>query len=433
MTKGFLSKIQPDVWDIADYICAVLLALCYLLQHYVSLLYNAAITSMVLMSIYLIIRMIMDVSSIKLSNFCFVMVMLIYQAFRIVNHGTTLTEFGQSGVFMIFMLALALGKINVGFFVSACRVICLVASCLLILQYIFFYVFGVHLQLVITSLLIPAADQWILGAQTGLAGITGRIGNFYRPSAFFLEPAHVYLYMFPHIILILFDSKIDRKALLMAALISCGVVLSTSGMGIAAVMGIWSLFLLLRNEEDGSFSLKNVLRKRNLLLLLALLVVFALSVMFVPFIGRAVRRIFVPGNTGSTAITGRVRAALELISTLTPLQWFFGVADNTHGITFHIPGVLDILYRHGIIGLILSYEFYVKCLWKLRFSYKFVAAVILVTSFFSAHTHSTVGMLYYVLILFNGLQKLESIRSYDVLVPQSKANCFINKYFGWIF
>lgn len=404
MNGDRIAPKRDNYISVIDCVCAALLALCPLLQHYVGPLYNAGISALVLIAVYLIARMFQALPSIKPTSFNFVLIMVVYQTYRIVNHGTTLTEFGQSGVFIIFMLALALGKINIAFMLKVGRLICLAASACLILQYVCFYIFGFHLQLVPTSLLIPAAEQWILGAMTGLAGVTGRIGNFYRPSAFFLEPAHVYLYMFPYLILLLFDEKLDKKAVWMALLISCGIFLSTSGMGIGAVMGIWALFLVSRNEKDGTFSLKNIFRKRNLIIIGIMAVVFILAVIYVPFVGRAVRRVFVPGKTGSTAITGRISEALGMVSTMTPLQWLFGVADNTHGIEFHIPGVLDVLYRHGVIGFVLSYELYVKCICKLSFPYKFIGVVVLITSLFSAHTHSTIGMLIFLLILMSGFQ-----------------------------
>lgn len=196
----------------------------------------------------------------------------------------------------------------------------------------------------------------------------------------------------------------------MALLISAGMICSTSGMGIGATMGIWGLFLILRDERDGSFSIKNVFRKRNLIAAAILVVVFLVAVQNISFLRRAVTRIIVPGKTGSTAISGRTAKALELVSTMTVKQWFFGVADNTHGITFTVPGLLDVLYRHGLIGLILSYELYVKCIFKLKFSYKFIGVVILISSLLTGHTHSTVGMLYYVLVLMSGYHALEPDR-----------------------
>ncbi len=418
--------------NVGDMFIAIMLALFPLLQHYKGLIHNTAITALVVISGYLILRMIKDIPTVRFANIGFILPIVIYYLYRVVNHGTTITEIGQSLVLIVCLIALVLGKINTKAVIKVGRIVSIVASICMIVQYIAFYIFGVHLQMVATSLLIPSASQWILGAQTGLAGVTGRIGNFYRPSAFFLEPAHVYIYMIPQVILLLFEEKINKKSLLMAVLISLGIVLSTSGMGIAAVFGTWVLFIAFYNEKDGNFDFKNILRKRNLIAISIIIVLFILAAIYVPFVRQAVKRIFVPGRFGKNAITGRISKALKLVGTMGPLQWIFGVADNTHGLNTHMPGMLDVFYRHGIIGLLLSYELYVKCIFKLGIAYKFLGAVILVTSIFSAHTHSTIGMLFLLIFLFNGFQdrNTKEVRSYSEINPKNKVERFIAKLFS---
>ena len=402
---------------VLDAIFAASLALIPLLQHYVGPVYNAAITVLSVGAVYLAFKLLPELMSFNLSHISFVFITIIYQIYRVVNHGTTLVELGQSSVFIIFMVGIALGKINVCFMAWVAKCICLTASILLFVQYFCFYLLGFHIQLVPTSLFLESSEQWILCAQTGLAGITGKLGSFYRPSAFFLEPSHAYLYMFPVLTITLFEGKFDREAMWTAILISCGIVLTTSAMGIAAVLGLWCLFFLLRDERDGSFKLKNILRKRNLIAVGTVVVVFVLMVIFVPFVRNAVSRIFYT-KTGVTAISGRIRSAMKLICSMTPIQWIFGVADNIHGITFNVPGSLGALYRHGLIGLVMSYDLYIKCVYKLELPYKLISLIIIVTSFFSAHTHSTVGMLYFLLLLMCGFQSDES-RSIIVLSRKS--------------
>lgn len=384
-----------------DIIVAVLLAMCPILQHYKGLLFNSAITVLVISVPYLFIRMIPSAKNINFSSIKLVIPLIVYQLFRIINHGTTITEFGQSMVFIVIVVALAMKCINLSALVKVARGIAILASICLILQYITFYIFGFHIQLVPTGLLISSAEQWILGAQTGLAGVTGVIRSFYRPSAFFLEPSHLYLYLFPHLLILLFEKGFNREAFIKSIIITIGLILSTSGMGVMFAVGAWVLFIVLRDEQTGDFSIKNIFRKRNLIVLGIFLVAFIISAMYVPFVRRTVMRIFSKGS-GTNAISGRIKSAMSLFEGLSIKQWILGVADNTHAFSFNIPGFMGVLYRHGILGTLLSYEFYCKSLFKLRVSYVLVAAIVIVTSFFSAHTHSTVGMLYYIFILMNG-------------------------------
>jgi len=390
-----------------DCVAAALLALCPLLQHYKAPLFNAAITVLVVVAVYLCICMLPKLKNFKFAWLNLTLVLIIYQIFRVVNHGTTVSEVGQSGVFIIFLLALSMGLVDLKFLLKAAKVVAMIAAAALILQYICYYIFGFHLQMVPTSLLIPSAEQWILGAQTGKAGITGNLRRSYRPSAFFLEPSHAYLYMFPHLFLLLFSGKATRKNLLSALLITVGMMLTTSGMGVVAAVCAWALFAAIYDFKTGTFSLRNILRKRNLIAIGCVAVVLIVVVSTVPIIRGSFIRIVYNPSGGSTAIGGRINRALKLVAGFTPLQWIFGVADNTHGINFNIPGLVDALYRHGLIGLVLSYEFYVKGLLKLKLAYVLVAAVILVTSLFSAHTHSTVGMLNFVFILTAGYREMK--------------------------
>lgn len=426
MSENRLQITREKVITNLDYVCAFLLALCPILQHYVGPLYNMAISSLAAIAVYLIVRMRKDLLSISYPKIKFVLVMIIYQLYRIVNHGTSVTEIGQSMVFIVFMLAVAFGKINLKLVVEISRIVAIIASAGLILQYISFYIFKTHIQMVPTSLLIPSADQWILGAQTGLAGITGKLSNFYRPSAFFLEPSHVYLFFFPHIILLLFDGKLNKKRFFSALFISVALALTTSGMGIAAVFGIWVLFIAIRDEKDGSFNLNNLFRRRNLVIIGVLVVIFVIAVFNVPFLKRAVLRIFVPGKSGSTAITGRIKKALSLILDMSPMQWLLGAEDVKQQISFNVPGIFDVIYRHGFVGFVLSYELYVKCIFKLSFAYKFIGIVVLITSLFSAHTHSTVGMLNFLLILMSGFECVDppqpGVCHYDMLSSEKEAS-----------
>ena len=383
-----------------DKVCAVLLALCPILQHYVGPVYNAALTVLVVLVPYLLVRMLPRLWPFKLSSISLGIATIVYYIYRVVDHGTSVTEIGQSGVFIIYMAAMVLGCIDTRTMVKTAAGISIAASVCLMVQYVGFYVFDYHIQMVPTSLFLPMAEQWKLGAQTGLAGVTGRISSFYRPSAFFLEPSHVFQYMFPYLVLMLFCGKLNGKKWVPALIITMGLVLCTSAMGIAAAAGVWGLFLLLQGK-DGSFSLKNVFRLRNILLEMALLVVLGLAIAYVPSVRRTVTRIFTT-KTGVTAISGRVSQAVALLPGMTLVQWVIGVMDTTHSITFNIPGFIAAIYRHGLIGLVLSYEFYVKSLFRLKLPYALISFIIIGLSFFSAHTHSTIGMLYYFLVLMNG-------------------------------
>ena len=122
-----------------------------------------------------------------------------------------------------------------------------------------------------------------------------------------------------------------------------------------------------------------------------------------------------PKNPGSTAIAGRTERAISLIRyRMKGDQYIFGVSDTVGDITFNVPGFFNAMYRYGIIGVLLSYAFYVCCaLFGKGFS-RWAAIIILVTSFFSAHTHGTFYMLFYVLMLMDGVARKSNKPKHDL-------------------
>lgn len=391
---------------ILDRIAASLLALCPVLQHYRAPLYNAALTVMVLIVPYLLCRMVMKRQQIRFAECKPVLVLVVYMVYRVVDHGTSMAELGQSIVLIVYFTAAAMNCIDIKWMCRTALVVACAASVVLVVQYISYFLFGRHLQMVPVSLLLPSADQWILNARTGLADINGKLreDGFYRPSAFFLEPSHIYVYTFPHLLMLVLGKTQNLRTKLTAVLLSLGLVLCTSSMGIAAVCVAWGLYFAFYNEQTQTFTIKNLARRRTKIMLGCALAAFVLAVIFVPQVQKIVVRIFYNETGKRTAIGGRVTSALEGLGDLRLKQWLLGVADTTHGIKYNIPGMIAAIYRHGLIGMVLSLEFYTKSIWKLKMPFWPIALMILGTSFFSAHTHSTVGMMYYVLILMLGYQ-----------------------------
>ena len=386
---------------VPDRICAVGLALVPILQHYIGLIDNAGTTVLIILAPYLFIRVLSRLNSIKSSHFKLIIILSLFFVYKVIDHGTSFIEVSQAILVIGYLVAVALGCIDLNFFTKAAGCIAAVAGICLIVQYFCFYILGFHLQLVPVSLLLEESEPWVLGAQTGLVGVTGSLNSVYRPSAFFLEPSHLFMYSFPVLFINLFVCKGTKLNKIVAISVTAGMILCTSGMGIITAISAWVLFLVLWNEKDHSLKLVNIIRKRNLLTLGSMFAVLVLAVIFIPFFRESIIRIFYnPG--GSNAISGRTHMAIRELKQMNVLQWIFGVSDSTALLGFNMPGFMATLYKYGIVGIMLSYEFYVKGLFKLEISYFCVTVVILVASFFSAHTHGTFFMLYYVFILMEG-------------------------------
>lgn len=386
---------------IGDVIVAVMLAFVPIFQHYLGIVDCGSTTILVLLLPYLGIRLLSTLSTFRFSNLNFALVLIVFFVYKMIDHGTYFTEVAQVVLITFFMVCACQSCIDTDALKRAAICIAVMASVCLIIQYFCYYILGFHLQLVPTSALLPESSTWIPGVQTGTIDVTGKVSKIYRPSAFFLEPSHFFLYAFPSLFITLFSPKGGKYNRIFAILITIGLILSTSGMGIAVAVGAWGLYLALRDAEEGEFHLRNMFRRRNLIFIGCFLVVVVLTFAFVPFVRESIVRIFNnPG--GSTAVSGRTKLALSALKKMSFGQWIVGIADTTTHLSFNMPGFMATVYKYGIIGVLLSYEIYVKGLFKLNMPYFWLTVVLLIVSFFSAHTHGTFFMLFYVLLLKEG-------------------------------
>ncbi len=384
-----------------DTLTAFLLAVLPILQHYIGIVDSASTVVLVLLFPYLLYKSLFLLKSLTLSRLSLLLTLMMFFVFKFVDHGTNFTETVNVCLMLCYLMFITLGCVDTRTLTRIATGVAVAAGVCVILQYICYYALGFHLQFVPTELLLEESSAWIPGVKTGVVGINGKVSRLYRPCAFFLEPSHLFMYSFPLLFINLFAPDRRAKRIVLSLLISAATVLSTSGMGIAVTAAAWGLFIAFWNHKDDSFRLKNLFCKRNLILIGILFVCVILAIIFVPFVRDSIIRIF-SKSTGSSAISGRTTRALLQIRKHMPLQWIIGAADSLGTISFNMPGFMATLYKYGFVGVILSYEFYVKGLFKLNMPYFWFTVVLLGVSFFSAHTHGTFFMLYYVMLLTEG-------------------------------
>ena len=247
------------------------------------------------------------------------------------------------------------------------------------------------------SLLVSQNVIWVKNAVN-----LGAIGRTYRPAGFFLEPSHFFLYSFPIIAVLLLSANNNKPRFRTALFLSLGLVLSTSGMGIAVALGLWVLYYALyRNAKNNNVMISKLLNVLTVLVLLIFGILFLLAYQFIPFFQNSVDRIFVEDET-TNAIDGRVRLAQNYVKSISGKAVWFGTPGVTQELNFNLSGFFATYIRWGIIGLILSYWFYVRGLFKLKGAYFWISLIIVFISYFTAHTHGTFYMIYFGVFLLNG-------------------------------
>lgn len=391
--------LGSDDNSILDWICAFLFAMMPLLQHYVGPIKNGGFTLLVIAFPLLAIRFFCK-KSIQFNRIVFAIVpFVLFEIYTTIIHGITIVNAGLAGLLVLVYFCIASGSLNLKVFFHTVVFICEAASVIVIVQFILYNIFGYHLRIIPTDLLLPGSDRWMARA---IVGISSK-GAMYRPSGIFLEPSHMTLYTFPVLSILLLDRKFNKKYLWKAILISLGVVFTTSGMGIVIVAALWGIYLVfyLGNNEEKTI-LQTIFSKRTAIIVLVFLGAIVGSYFCVPFVRSAIRRVLFNKSGYSVAIGGRVGRAFNLLRKLKFKAIIIGVSKRAVKLGFNMPGFHATLYKWGIIGLLLSYWYYVRGFFKLKGSYFYITAIILVLSFFTAHTHGTFYMLYFSCFLLNG-------------------------------
>lgn len=407
-------------YTLGEKVAVLLIVLSPILQHYKGIFVYGGLLALILAMPYALIklagsrRVTSEVLAITVS-------ILPYFLFQVMDHGTNFSEIGHVVLIFLYMLAFCSGAMHTKLFVKTAVMISCIASALIILQYICYYIFGFHLQLVPTSMLLNNANQWVRLAQTGRIGITGRVSALYRPSAFFLEPAHMFIYLFPPLFYELLHPDVASRGIKRAILISVGIILSTSGMGIVVTAAVWLLYFSKRGNRDNRLSVLKLLRPRNVLTIGIIVAILYILYSRVDFFQNSLLRVL-SSEGRESAISGRTTLGNAFISQMKGSQLIFGISDSyANDIEFHMSGFNGSIYRYGIIGTILSYVFYVKSVFELRNQQFWMAIVIIAISFFSAHTHAAFYMLYFLIFLIDGyctkieVTKTRSQRHLDVV------------------
>lgn len=415
---GKMNEVHFMENKIIKWLCAVLLSVSPLLQHYKGFYQNAGFSALLVCMFLLLLTVAHEVIISKQGLLDFgkalfqknkkailcALPLLVYFIYSAVNHGITFTKVLYGGFMVLLFFLITSGFVEISYVFCCAAAICLLAFGLLAVQYICFYALGFHVQLVPVSALLTRSSAWIAGAKTGLIGINGASNGFYRPSAFFLEPSHLAIYCVPVVCLLLLSPEMTGKKLMIAAAVSAGVLLSTSGMGAVLIVCLWALYLLYysrsyRETDAGKTFWSILFSKRNLFIVLLMILVMAAAYCSFGFVQKMVNRIFIPNVGTGNAISGRTRNAINLIKKMEGIQFLTGKSDNVKNISFNLPGFFSALYKNGIIGIFLSYAVYVIALVKGTGYQRWLSVIYIALSFFTAHTHGTFYMTFYFMFI----------------------------------
>ena len=388
--QGFFNKL-----------CALVFALAPILQHYIGIIQNAGFTVLILIFPILVLKFLAKISGNGINKECLVAILplILFELYTVVVHGVVASRLFYVLFLILLFLSIASGCVNISYFIRYAVIVAIMATIAVLAEYVSHYVLHRDLDLKFLEYLVKDDTIWDRNAEA-IEGLDVS-AYFFRPSGFFLEPSHFFLYSFPLVGLCLLSPDRNQKSMHAAIFISVGIVLTTSGMGIASVIGLWLVYFILKNND---YNLKGAFAKffsvRTILIGIVGIILLFVAYQFVPFFHSSVDRIFTDDN--HSAIDGRVRLASSFAKSISGQAMYFGTPGITRGLEFNLSGFYATYFKWGIVGLFFTYWFYIQGIFKLKGAYFWISLIIVVISYYTAHTHGTFYMLYYILFLMSG-------------------------------
>ena len=209
------------------------------------------------------------------------------------------------------------------------------AAVSVIAQSILYYAFGIYWSPIPRNLY----RQNVIESYSGFLG-TGLDRGLFRPSGFFLEPAHLAEYCVVGLISSLID---DNPKFNISILISIGIVFTTSGIGIILASLVWIFVLFFTQERKYHFSFKKFA-------IVIIVVIVIITVLDNIGVGSAIWNRFKIANVG-TGFSSRFSDVSIAFSNFTLKEFFFGEGFDSPT-NYWLSGLFSIVRQIGIIGLI---------------------------------------------------------------------------------
>lgn len=371
-------------FGVIDQISAFLIAVSPILQHYKGLYENAGFTVLIVAVLLLLPGLFSRHGIIHIKTE--IIPLVLFEFYTFVARNFSFSRLLYVGFFVFLFLLIADGYVNFSLFFRYATRVCIIATILIYVQYIAYYLFGIKLSMRPLNLLVSQDVIWVRNAASASSTLT-------RTSAFFLEPSHMFLYMFPVIYILVLSPGMNKKRFMLSVFLTSGLLLTLSGFGIVASVMVWTVYYMFynRNDDDKPVHSKRKVPVKAIIIPLFILSAVVIAYFVIPNFAYGVNRIL-----DSTAFDGRVRLARNYVKQITGSRVLTGRAGVIGDLDFNLSGFFATYIKWGIIGIVLTYWYYLQGLFKLKNAYFWITVIIFGISFFTAHTHGTFYMLYYV-------------------------------------
>lgn len=227
--------------------------------------------------------------------------------------------------------------------------IAVLAAVCVSLQTICHYLLGIHIPMIIEAFCTSSVQVQYHSAIT-----TGTVLGMYRPCAFFLEPAQYTCCCILGLLSMLCNDRVNYKK---SIFVSLGIVLTTSGMGIALTFSLWVWRYILGDSRIGI-----VKRVRNICGIVVLAIIAFIILSRFSFFQMAIGRIF-SSNETIGALEGRTMRWDTLFAghSISEFIWGYGYEAIPE---FYITGFMSTVYAYGIVGYFFLIMFFIRMFFK---------------------------------------------------------------------
>lgn len=282
---------------------------------------------------------------------------------------------------LVHLSAISYGIMDVDLLKRIVRRIAIIAALAVMLQTVSHIIFNYHVQMININWCLDSMESYRSVITTGI----GKSETLYRPSAFFLEPSHLAEYCIIALAVCLFNEKPDKKS---ALVISVGILLSTSGIGILSVFGMWIYWFVKKSQRRIIDDLPKIIAG-----IIAVGIVFLALNQFESF-RVVISRFTGQSETGYNAIHGRFFWWDTYFKnfTFTDLFWGFGYSSLPD---VYFTGMMTQLYAYGILGLSLFIIALIVQFIKSKYSNR-VLILIYFALLFGANLTGFISLIFYI-------------------------------------
>lgn len=394
----------PNIIEVLDWMIAFIMVIAPAFQHYQGPFVNAGWTlwlaALVLIAFNMILKNRKTVWFSRPSLIALIII-IVYKLYHLLDHGFNIGSMFTALLFIILFYYIAIDQLNFKAFIRIVTLIAVVNVACLLLQYICYYVFHYNLQFVDLTKLVDQDYRWVNRLSTTSTNLA-----LYRPSGLFLEPSHVFLFSFPLVLYLFMNSSTGKNEKIAAWLILAGIVLSTSGMGVLFAIGMpIAYFVMFRKPRYKKGSLLNFFAPKTLLIFIACSLLLWILFLKVDIVQQSLLRVFATDSEGYNAFSGRTSKGVALLNTMSGKQIIIGIADEMGELGKAVSGFQGEMFKYGVIGIVISYCYYLCMLNSREYYTKYLAFILIVISFVCGHTHRDFYMLYFSIYLFSGLRE----------------------------